>query len=67
MTPSSFDGLSMGVNDGDRLERQGFGDGVEFFGRLITLCHYLRTSVQRKWMDEGRRRSGLFYTCEKLS
>jgi len=38
-----------------------------FSGRLITLRHYLRTSVQRKWMDEGRRRSGLFYTCEKLS
>ena len=33
MAPSSFNGLSMGVNDGDRLERQGFGDGVDIFSK----------------------------------
>jgi len=67
VTPSSFDGLSMGVNDGDRLERQGFGDGVDIFSKAYYSVSLLKDKCSEKLMYKGRRRSGLFYTCEKLS
>ena len=48
MTPSSFDGLSMGVNDGDRLERQGFGDGVDSFSK----AHYPMSLLKDKCSEK---------------
>ena len=48
MTPSSFDGLSMGVNDGDRLERQGFGDGVDIFWKAYYSMPLLKDKCSEK-------------------
>ena len=48
MTPSSFDGLSMGVIDGDRLERQGFGDGVDIFWKAYYSATLLKDKCSEK-------------------
>ena len=48
MAPSSFDGLSMGVNDGDRLERQGFGDGVDIFSKAYYPLSLLKDKCAEK-------------------
>ena len=67
MTPSRFDGLSMEVNDGDRWEKQGFGDGVDIFSKAYFSVSLLKDKCSEKLMYKGRRRSGLFYFSEKPS
>ena len=48
VAPSSFNGLSMGVNDGDRLERQGFGDGVDIFSKAYYPLSLLKDKCAEK-------------------
>ena len=48
VAPSSVNGLSMGVNDGDRLERQGFGDGVDILSKAYYAVSQLKDKCSEK-------------------